>query len=128
MFSDKPASPVKTSLGAGRGIRTFVADALELHVTMPDRERASSLARVLVDEGLAACVNIVPGVRSIYQWDGKLQEDDEVLCLIKTRPAVFDRARARILALHPYEVPEILAFAVDDGSPAYLDWLQKSTR
>jgi periplasmic divalent cation tolerance protein len=77
-----------------------VADALELHVTMPDKDRAASIARVLVDEGLAACVNIVPGVRSIYQWDGKLQED---------------------------EVPEILAFAVDDGSATYLEWLKKST-
>ena len=104
-----------------------MADALELHVTMPDKERAASLARALVDEGLAACVNIVPGVQSIYQWEGRLQEDEEVLCLIKTRPAVFDRARARILELHPYEVPEILAFAVDSGSPAYLDWLKKST-
>ena len=94
---------------------------------MPDKEQATSLARALVGEGLAACVNIVPGVRSIYQWEGRVQEDDEVLCLIKTRPAAFDRARARILALHPYEVPEILAFAVDDGSPAYLDWLRKST-
>ena len=94
---------------------------------MPDRDGATALARALVEEGLAACVNLVPGVRSIYRWEGKLQEDEEVLCLIKTRPAVFDRARARILALHPYEVPEILAFAVDDGSPAYLDWLRKST-
>jgi len=106
---------------------TGMADALELHVTMPDKERAASLARALVDEGLAACVNIVPGVKSIYQWEGRLQEDEEVLCLIKTRPAVFDRARDRILQLHPYEVPEILAFAVADGSPAYLDWLKKST-
>ena len=83
-----------------------MADALELHVTMPDKERATALARALVDEGLAACVNIVPGVRSIYRWDGRLQEEEEVLCLIKTRQAVFDRARDRILALHPYEVPE----------------------
>ena len=94
---------------------------------MPDKERATSLARALVAERLAACVNLGPGVRSIYQWDGRIQEDEEVLCLIKTRPAVFDRARARILELHPYEVPEILAFAVDEGSPAYLEWLQKST-
>ena len=104
-----------------------MADALELHVTMPDKERATSMARVLVEEGLAACVNVIPGVRSIYQWDGKVQEDEEVLCLIKTRPAVFERARDRILALHPYEVPEILAFTVDDGSAAYLEWLRKST-
>ena len=53
-----------------------MADALELHVTMPDKERATSMARVLVDEGLAACVNVVPGVRSIYVWDGKVQEDE----------------------------------------------------
>jgi periplasmic divalent cation tolerance protein len=104
-----------------------MADALELHVTMPDKERATSMARVLVEEGLAACVNVIPGVRSIYRWDGKVQEDEEVLCLIKTRPAVFERARDRILALHPYEVPEILAFTVDDGSAAYLEWLRKST-
>jgi periplasmic divalent cation tolerance protein len=104
-----------------------MADALELHVTMPDKDRAAALARTLVGEGLAACVNIVPGVRSIYRWEGKVQEDDEVLCLVKTRPAVFDRARARILELHPYDVPEILAFAVDDGSPRYLEWLREST-
>jgi periplasmic divalent cation tolerance protein len=122
-FSDKRGHPVKTWVW----YPLAMADALELHVTMPDKDRAASLARALVDEGLAACVNIVPGVRSIYQWDGRVQEDDEVLCLIKTRPAVFDRARDRILQLHPYEVPEILAFAVDDGSPAYLEWLKKST-
>jgi periplasmic divalent cation tolerance protein len=104
-----------------------MADALELHVTMPDAEQAMSLARVLVLEGLAACVNVVPGVHSVYVWEGRLEEDEEVLCLIKTRPAVFDRARQRILDLHPYEVPEILAFAVHDGSPAYLDWLRKAT-
>ena len=91
-----------------------MADALEVHVTMPDKERATALARALVDEGLAACVNIVPG-------------EEEVLCLIKTRHAVFDRARDRILALHPYEVPEILAFAVDDGSATYLEWLKNAT-
>jgi periplasmic divalent cation tolerance protein len=104
-----------------------MADALELHVTMPDSERAAALARALVDEGLAACVNIVPGVTSIYVWEGRVQEEAEVLCLVKTRPGVFDRIRERILELHPYEVPEILAFSVDDGSPAYLDWLRRAT-
>jgi periplasmic divalent cation tolerance protein len=104
-----------------------MVDALEVHVTMPDSARASALARALIDEGLAACVNIVPGVKSVYRWDGRMQEDEEVLCLIKTRPSAFDRARARILQLHPYEVPEILAFAVADGSPAYLAWLREST-
>jgi periplasmic divalent cation tolerance protein len=104
-----------------------VADALELHVTMPNAGRASALGRTLVEEGLVACVNVVPGVRSIYLWQGKVQEDDEVLCLIKTRPDLYQRVQARILALHPYEVPEILAFAVDDGSPGYLAWLRDAT-
>lgn len=104
-----------------------MADAIEIHVTMPDAERATALARALVSEGLAACVNVVPGVRSIYRWEGKIQEDDEVLCLIKTRPAIFDRVRRRILELHPYDVPEILGFTVDEGSPAYLDWLRAAT-
>ena len=104
-----------------------MADALELHVTMPDREQATGLARTLVDEGLAACVNIIPGVTSVYVWEGRLQEEAEVLCLVKTRPAVFDRIRQRILELHPYEVPEILAFEVDDGSPGYLEWLRGAT-
>ncbi len=94
---------------------------------MPDTDQATALARALVDEGLVACVNVVPGVRSVYQWEGKTHEEDEVLCLIKTRPELFERAQARILALHPYEVPEVLAFQVDDGSPTYLAWLKKST-
>jgi periplasmic divalent cation tolerance protein len=85
-----------------------VSEALEIHVTMPDTSAAQSLARALVDEELAACVNIV------------------VLCLIKTHPALFDRLRDRILALHPYDVPEILAFKVHDSSRAYIDWLHGS--
>lgn len=104
-----------------------MADALELHVTAPDGELAAALARTLVGEGLCACVSIIPGVRSIYRWQGKLCDDAEVLCLIKTRPALFDKARQRILALHPYQNPEILAFAVEDGSAAYLDWLREAT-
>jgi periplasmic divalent cation tolerance protein len=104
-----------------------MADALELHITAPDADHAARLGRALVEEGLCACVNIVPGVRSIYRWQGKVQEDQEVLCIAKTRPALFDRVRDRVLELHPYEVPEILAFAVDDGNPAYLEWLRQST-
>jgi periplasmic divalent cation tolerance protein len=104
-----------------------VADAIEVRVSMPDAEGATSLARVLVGEGLAACVNVIPSVRSIYRWQGRIQEDDEVLCLIKTRPALFDRVRQRIGELHPYQVPEVLSFAVDDGSAAYLDWMRAAT-
>jgi periplasmic divalent cation tolerance protein len=71
-------------------------------------------------------VNIVPGVRSVYQWDGRLQEEEEVLCLIKTRHAVFERARDRILALHPYDVPEIHAEALEHVHAPYAAWVAAS--
>jgi periplasmic divalent cation tolerance protein len=100
-----------------------VTDALEVHVTMPDAENAQSLARVLVDEELAACVTMVPGAKSIYRHEGQIHEEDEVVCFVKTHPALFERLCDRILALHPYDVPEILAFKVHDGSKSYLDWL-----
>src|SRR5579884_4032914 len=105
-----------------------MSDALEVHVTMPNGETARSIGRTLVEERLAACVNVVPGVVSIYSWKGALHEDEEVLCLIKTSPDRFDRLRARVVDLHPYDLPEVMAFAVDDGSREYLDWVQATTR
>lgn len=104
-----------------------MSDALQVHVTMPNADTARSIGRTLVQERLAACVNVVPGVVSIYGWKGALHEDDEVLCLIKTSPERFERLRARVVELHPYDVPEVMAFAVDDGSPDYLDWVRSST-
>src|SRR3954464_1134074 len=106
---------------------TETPDALELHVTAPDAAVAERLARALVDERLAACVNIIPGVRSIYRWQGKVCDDPEVLCLVKTRAELFERVKRRIADLHPYEVPEVLAFAVAAGSDAYLAWLREAT-
>jgi periplasmic divalent cation tolerance protein len=104
-----------------------MSEALEVHVTMPNADTARSIGRTLVQERLAACVNVVPGVVSIYSWKGALQEEEEVLCLIKTSPQRFDRLRARVVELHPYDVPEVMAFAVDDGSREYLDWVQSTT-
>jgi periplasmic divalent cation tolerance protein len=104
-----------------------MADAMTVHITAPDAAQAAEMAKTLVAEGLCACVNIVPSVRSIYLWDGKMCDEAEVLCIVKTRPALFERLQRRVLELHPYDVPEVLAFAVDEGSPAYLDWLRKST-
>jgi periplasmic divalent cation tolerance protein len=104
-----------------------MADALELHITAPNAEEAAKLARALVEERLCACVNIVSNVRSIYRYENKIWDEPEVLCVAKTRPALFERVCARIMELHPYDVPEILAFNVDEGSPAYLLWLSEST-
>jgi periplasmic divalent cation tolerance protein len=102
--------------------------ALEVHITCPTRAQATAMARALVEERLAACVNILDGVRSVFQWKGALNEEDEVLCLVKTRRELWPALTARVGQLHPYEVPEILAFEVAAGSAAYLDWLKQSTK
>ena len=93
-------------------------------VTAPDPEVAAQLARRLVEEGLAACVNLVPGVRSIYRWQGALQEDAEVLLIAKTPAARVDALVTRVHALHPYELPEVIALAVAAGNEPYLDWVR----
>ena len=104
-----------------------MVDALTVHITAPDAAQAAEMARTLVTEKLCACVNIVREVRSIYRYDGKLCDEPEVLCIVKTRPALFQRLQRRVRELHPYDVPEVLAFAVHDSSPDYLDWLREST-
>lgn len=96
--------------------------------TCPDRDAADRIARTLVDERLAACVNALPGVTSTYRWQGEVQQDNEFLLLIKSTP---ERAAAmldRILELHPYDVPEVLTLPVATGLPAYLHWVGENTR
>jgi periplasmic divalent cation tolerance protein len=102
-------------------------DALVVLCTLPSAEAAAEMARKLVEERACACVNIVPGVRSIYRWDGKISDDAEVLCVIKTRRAKFEPLRARIAELHSYDVPEIIALPVERGHAPYLDWLADAT-
>jgi periplasmic divalent cation tolerance protein len=101
-------------------------DALLVCVTVPDAETADKLAEALVGERLAACVNVLPPMRSIYRWKGAVERDSEQLCLVKTTRAGFERLRARIIELHPYEVPEVIALPVERGHAAYLEWLTGS--
>ena len=95
--------------------------------TCPDVDSARTLAHALVDEHLAACVSRVPGITSVYAWQGRIEEDTEVLLLIKTTSERFAALRERVVALHPYDVPELIALDIDDGLPAYLQWLQQAT-
>ncbi len=97
-------------------------------VTVSDRAEAERIARALVDERLAACVNLVPGLRSIYRWQDAIEESDEVLLLIKTRQQAVDALRERVHALHSYEVPEFLVLTVETGSEAYLAWVLAQLR
>lgn len=96
--------------------------------TCPDADTAERIATALVDERLAACVNILPGVRSVYRWQDAIERADEVLLLAKTMPDCFERLRARLLELHPYELPELLAVETDHAHPDYLLWVAAQTR
>lgn len=103
-------------------------DFLVVLSTCPDAATAESLGGVLVGESLAACVNVVPGLRSIYRWNDAVQADAEVLMLIKTTAARYTALSERLVALHPYEVPEVVALPVVDGHHAYLEWVATATR
>jgi periplasmic divalent cation tolerance protein len=96
-------------------------------VTAPDPETATGIARALVEERLAACVNLVPAVRSIYRWEGRVHEESEILLIVKTRAEHAAELEARVRALHPYEVPELLRVTVAGGSAAYLGWVLRET-
>ena len=95
--------------------------------TCPDAATARRIADALVEQGLAACVNILPGLQSVYRWQGKIEHDDELLLIIKTQRDCYPALEAAILALHPYELPEIVTVPLDGGLPAYLDWINSST-
>lgn len=94
--------------------------------TFRNPEKAAEVARVLVEEQLAACVNIIPAIRSIYRWEGAIQDDPEALALIKTTRARYDALAARLVALHTYDVPEVIALPVHAGHPAYLAWIAEN--
>ncbi len=95
--------------------------------TTESREAASALARGIVDERLAACVQVVP-ITSVYRWKGTTHEEAETLLLIKTQASLYDRLEAFIQARHSYETPEIVALPIAAGSQSYLDWLAAETR
>ncbi len=105
-----------------------MTDALVVLVTTPTPERAAEIARAVVEERLAACGNVLAGVRSVYRWEGKVQDDQEALLVLKTTRARLEALRARVLALHPYQVPEVIALGVEAGSAPYLAWISAETR
>ena len=103
-----------------------MSDVRIVLITAPDREVAAGLGRALVEERLAACANLVPQITSIYRWEGAVQEDSEVLMVVKTSAGRVAALTERVLALHPYEVPEVLVLPVESGAATYLDWVRAS--
>ena len=102
--------------------------ALVCLASCPDTAIATTVPETLVEARLAACVNIVPGLTSVYRWQDQIRRDEELLLVIKTHSDRLDALRQRIDELHPYELPELIAVEAADGLPAYLDWVRAETR
>jgi periplasmic divalent cation tolerance protein len=103
-----------------------VTSARVVFVTCPDEECAVALARSLVEKRLAACVNVVQNVRSIYRWEDQVQQDTEVLLVVKTRVDRVAALTSTVQQEHPYDVPEVVVLPVEQGSRAYLSWIDES--
>jgi len=102
--------------------------ALMVLINVPDTATANTIARMLVEKHLAACVNILPGVQSVYRWQGAIEDASEVTLLVKTVPERYTELEAAIRAVHPYQVPEIIALPIVAGLPQYLDWIAQGTK
>ncbi len=98
-----------------------------VYITAGSEEEARKIGRALVEERLAACVNLFP-IYSIYRWQGKIEEGPEMVLLARTRAALTDQVIARVKALHSYKVPDITVFQIEKGLPDYLRWIEESTR
>ena len=102
-----------------------MTDKIVVFSACDSAEQAETIAKALVDQHLAACVNIVPGARSIYRWKGRIEDATEWMLIIKSRRDLLDQLRAAIGKIHTYEVPELLAVPVVDGSESYLAWVDR---
>jgi periplasmic divalent cation tolerance protein len=100
---------------------------LIIFCTTASEQEAATISKTVVEEGLAACANIIPQIRSIYRWKEKIWDERETLIIIKSRKDLFEKIRSRIRELHSYEVPEITAVQVEKGDAAYLQWIEAVT-
>lgn len=105
-----------------------MADEIIVLITASKQEEAAEIGRVLVDDHLAACANIVPEIRSLFTWEGKTQDEREALLIIKSRLPLLELLIARVKSLHSYTVPEIIAVPIIGGSADYLNWLRDATQ
>jgi periplasmic divalent cation tolerance protein len=99
-----------------------------VYVTASSKDEALTIGRALVTEGLAACANVLPGMQSIYRWQGALEEAEETVLILKTRRVLADKIIARVAELHSYDVPCAVVYDMTAGLPAYLRWIDESTK
>ena len=98
-----------------------------VYMTAADEDEAGRIGRALVEERLAACVNVIPGMRSFYRWQGEVHDDREVVMIAKTREALLDALTARVKELHSYDCPCVVALPIAGGNPDFLDWIEAET-
>ena len=104
-----------------------MTDYIVIFVTCASEKEGEKIGHALLEEKLAACVNIVPGLKSLFRWKGKISTEQEVLLIIKTKDTLFEKLKKRVIELHSYEVPEIIALGVLAGYEKYLDWIGRET-
>ena len=102
--------------------------AVFVYTTYPSIVEAEKAGRALIDRKVAACVNILPGMISLYRWEGKVEDAREWLLIVKTTAGAFGEVREAIAGLHSYDVPECICVAIEDGAPGYLEWIGESVR
>ncbi|XP_054789139.1 protein CutA, chloroplastic-like isoform X1 [Prosopis cineraria] len=108
--------------------KTATVPSIVVYVTVPSKDAGKKLAESIVRERLAACVNRVPGVESVYEWKGEIQADSEELLIIKTRESLLEALTEHVKANHEYEVPEVISLPITGGNLKYLEWIKDSTR
>lgn len=103
-----------------------MSDFILVYCTVDSKRIAQSIAKTLVESRLAACVNIIDGVSSLYSWKGEIVEDDEILLIVKSKASLFEKLQNKIKEIHPYEVPEIISTKIIDGYIPYLNWVDEN--
>jgi len=103
-------------------------DYILVLITVGSIKEGEKIACALVEEGLAACCNIIPGIKSVFKWKGKVCKETEVLLMVKSKAPVFEKLKKKVKTLHSYETPEIIAFSIRDGLQMYLNWIDEAIK
>ncbi|KAJ3673712.1 hypothetical protein LUZ60_005704 [Juncus effusus] len=127
-FRSKLANRAVHSAGMDSASGSRTVPSIVVYVTVPNREAGKKLSESIIKEKLAACVNIVPGIESVYWWEGKVQTDSEELLIIKTRESLLPALTEHVKSNHEYEVPEVISLPITGGNDKYLEWIKNNTR
>ncbi|XP_039126724.1 protein CutA 1, chloroplastic isoform X3 [Dioscorea cayenensis subsp. rotundata] len=127
-FACRTGSKGRTLHSTAMASASTTVPSIVVYVTVPNKEAGKKLSESIIKERLAACVNRVPGIESVYWWDGKVQSDAEELLIIKTRESLLNALTEHVKANHEYDLPEVIALPIKGGNEKYLEWIKNSTK